>query len=551
MRELLPLGNSGWPASFTAGLHAALRRRIPPQVDSPELEELSRDLVLALEQGDLTVALTPERLVVAEASGWLQGETSPLLRQGDRLGWRRWLQAMEQVVDELVERAHASFPEPVNDVDPGLSARLNPEQCAAVRALDQASVVLLSGGPGTGKTSTVVEILARAEARHPGLRIGLAAPTGKAARRLGDAVLSERAPLPCSTLHRWLEAGSRGFGRHRHRPLELDLLVIDEMSMLDLALTQALLEALPSSCRLLLVGDPAQLPPVGSGAVWHRLQQPEVRDRFGAGAVHLERTYRNRGALAEMAQLLRHLGQGTMVAVGALQMHGAGTETAAHVRLLKPMPDRSTSHRRQLGWITHQQQPTTAGQRLQQSLGQGQIQHRHLVDHEEIELQRPAPVAAEPSTGSLEPTMKRAAWEIRTSGANGIRQTSRGLSGGRSQADAQIRMAGPRPLQHLHHGAGLAGAGSTTEQHHRQVIRCQHRLALLMIQAPRQIRDRTGAGDGHRPGSPLQQLIHHSLHRCEPAAPADPLPLHHQRRRLASQPAAGSRHCPALRRQRQ
>ena len=74
----------------------------------------------------------------------------------------------------------------------------------------------------------MVEILARAEARHPGLRIGLAAPTGKAARRLGEAVMAQRAPLPCSTLHRWLEAGSRGFGRHRQRPLELDLLVIDD-----------------------------------------------------------------------------------------------------------------------------------------------------------------------------------------------------------------------------------------------------------------------------------------------------------------------------------
>ena len=107
MTDLLPQpqGTSAWPASFTAGLHAALRRRIPPQTDAPELEALSRDLVLALEQGELTVALTPERLAAAQASGWLEGDASPLLLQGDRLGWRRWLQAMEQVLAELVERA--------------------------------------------------------------------------------------------------------------------------------------------------------------------------------------------------------------------------------------------------------------------------------------------------------------------------------------------------------------------------------------------------------------------------------------------------------------
>ena len=82
MTELLPPGTSTWPSSFTAGLHAALRRRIPPQVDGPDLEELSRDLVLALEQGELTVALTPERLAAAQASGWLEGDASPLLLQG-------------------------------------------------------------------------------------------------------------------------------------------------------------------------------------------------------------------------------------------------------------------------------------------------------------------------------------------------------------------------------------------------------------------------------------------------------------------------------------
>ena len=114
--------------------------------------------------------------------------------------------------------------------------------------------------------------------------------------------------LPCFTLHRWLEATGEGFRRNRDRPLELDLLVIDEMSMVDLALMSAVLESLPDQCRLLLVGDPAQLPPVGSGSVWQQLQDPAVREHFGAGAIHLSHTYRNRGALALLATALREDG---------------------------------------------------------------------------------------------------------------------------------------------------------------------------------------------------------------------------------------------------
>ena len=109
-------------------------------------------------------------------------------------------------------------------------------------------------------------------------------------------------------MHRWLEAAGDGFRRHRQRPLELDLLVVDEMSMVDLGLMSALLEALPDSCRLLLVGDPAQLPPVGSGAVWERLQDSDVRERLGPAAVELVQTYRNRGAMAALATTLRQEG---------------------------------------------------------------------------------------------------------------------------------------------------------------------------------------------------------------------------------------------------
>ena len=219
--------SSSWSPAFAAAVHAALVRRCPPAAGGAALAELSQALVEPLELGELDLPLTSTRAAVARASGWLEGDDSLLLQRGDRIGWRRWLEAMENVVEQLLERQPPSLSAPLVTAEP--TSTLNAEQQAAVLAMDEAAVVLLSGGPGTGKTSTVVELLRRASQRHPTLRIGLAAPTGKAARRLGDAVRPGLNELPCFTLHRWLEAAGEGFRRHRQRPLELDLLVIDEM----------------------------------------------------------------------------------------------------------------------------------------------------------------------------------------------------------------------------------------------------------------------------------------------------------------------------------
>ncbi|WP_243389710.1 SF1B family DNA helicase RecD2 [Arboricoccus pini] len=152
--------------------------------------------------------------------------------------------------------------------DRSLGVELAPTQREAVKVALSAKITIITGGPGTGKTTLVRAILAAidslaARAGESTVRVALAAPTGRAAKRL-----TESTGVEAKTLHRLLEADpGRGFRRHAGRPLEVDLLVCDEMSMVDTNLMAALLDALPDDAALLLVGDADQLPSVGPGQV--------------------------------------------------------------------------------------------------------------------------------------------------------------------------------------------------------------------------------------------------------------------------------------------
>jgi exodeoxyribonuclease V alpha subunit len=138
---------------------------------------------------------------------------------------------------------------------------LNSKQQEAVALSQTEKLMILTGGPGTGKTTAVKAIVDA----HKNKKIALAAPTGKATKRLKDATGFE-----AKTLHRLLEYNpvSGDFNRNTKRPLEAELVIVDEASMIDLRLMAALLRALhPTHGRLLLVGDGNQLPPVGPGSV--------------------------------------------------------------------------------------------------------------------------------------------------------------------------------------------------------------------------------------------------------------------------------------------
>lgn len=180
---------------------------------------------------------------------------------------------------------------------------LTDEQHAAVTQASTVGVSILTGGPGTGKTHTIAEVIRRAAGA--GAQVALCAPTGRAAKRL-----EEMTGHAATTVHRLLEArpepgGGFGFGRDADNPLPQDLVVADEWSMADAGLAAALAAALEPPTHLLLVGDPDQLPPVGPGA--------SLRDLLACGIVGVTRLTRihRQAARSRIVTLAHELNAGS------------------------------------------------------------------------------------------------------------------------------------------------------------------------------------------------------------------------------------------------
>ena len=206
----------------------------------------------------MTRLIEQERMVMDEVAG-LQACYLPQFYEAEDYVCRRILSMAEtalpepQDLDRLVGRAELSR-----------SITYAEQQRAAIRMAAQRQLLIVTGGPGTGKTTVMSGILALFDLLK--IKTFLTAPTGRAAKRLSECTGRE-----ASTIHRLLEtqfdeeSGMMSFCHDEDQPLTCDALIVDETSMVDLQLMTALLRALKPQCRLILVGDPDQLPSVGAG----------------------------------------------------------------------------------------------------------------------------------------------------------------------------------------------------------------------------------------------------------------------------------------------
>ncbi len=238
--------------------------------------------------------------------GLIGSLNSPFVLLDRKLSLSKWSKKIERVTNLFLKKI---------DTDNLINSLINKDDNKIYQIkniLKYSNLVFLQGGPGTGKTTLIINLIIDLLRFDNFLNIGLSAPTGKATARLKEAFNNKKNisfsksldQIEFQTLHRWILNSQNKSFKLKFKLKELDIFIIDEMSMVNIDLIESVLGLLAKDCKIILVGDKNQLSPVNNCSIWNYLFEYGENSSIKSSLVNLEKTYRNIGDIALISSLI-------------------------------------------------------------------------------------------------------------------------------------------------------------------------------------------------------------------------------------------------------
>jgi len=244
-----------------------------------------------------------QHLNALEEVGLINLPSSPFIFKNNKISLIKWTKKIEKILDLFLKK--------INITSKRIQVKelINQNESAKILKLFEISdLVLLQGGPGTGKSTLIVNLILSFLSNN--INIGIAAPTGKASARIKEYLEKHKNKkdqldkIECQTLHRWIYNSLSRNGKLKYKLNELDLFIVDEMSMVNINLIESVLNLLAHDCKLLLVGDANQLPPINSCSVWNYIFTELDNCDFKDNTINLTKVYRNNGDIENLSKLI-------------------------------------------------------------------------------------------------------------------------------------------------------------------------------------------------------------------------------------------------------
>ena len=233
-------------------------------------------------------------------TGLIDSKNSPIIFKNSTLSWIKWFKKFEEIENKLSKKVKYFTYKESNKKKSALNKLKD--------LLETSDLILIEGGPGTGKTTLVIQSILNLLIQNNFMKIGIAAPTGKATGRMKEAIEKQLIKndqknfIECQTLHSWIDNSRFKLEKIRFKLNQLDLLVIDEMSMVGFDIFEYTINNISNECKIILVGDANQLPPINSYSIWNYIFEKSTNNIFDKITIKLEKIYRNSGDIINLSK---------------------------------------------------------------------------------------------------------------------------------------------------------------------------------------------------------------------------------------------------------